>query len=413
MTRHLGTLALVAAAAVGLLHPRAAAAQTAKTGADDSATLVERGRAKYQWLRDHGGTVIIGSIFPGSSLAFGGIYQQERLLGTNLGASIRGAYSIRGYHELDLSLGHIKGREHRAELGAADADLTRVFNDHDLLAFGTAFFVDARQIDYPRVDFFGLGQDSNVGDRSDFRVRGASVDLVGQWQPNSHLGLSGRLGILDMRLKPGTNDSLPNTQDVFTDAEAPGLSAQHRYHVAGIGLTLDYRDRAQLTSKGSFAGVALWRSSARDVDDPTLIWTRLIVEGRHFIRLHGDHHVVALRALASARLDDSPVPMPFYLQPTLGGSKTMRGFGSYRLRGDAAWTMTAEYRWRAHKWVEIAPFIDSGAVADRFARLGDTHVEFTPGIGARATTSTRVITRVDLAHGRDGTRMALTLSTAF
>jgi hypothetical protein len=307
----------------------------------------------------------------------------------------------------------MKGREHRTELAPVDTDLASVFNHNSRLAFGTSIFVHARERVYPRVDFFGLGQASEVDGRSDYGVAGSSVDLVGQWQRDRHFGVSGRVGTLDLRLRPGTNSNIPNTDTMYPPTSAPGLDAQHRYRVLGAAATLDYRDEPQMPSEGTFLGVAWWRGTALEVDDPAFNWTRLIAEVRQFVPWGSPDRVIAIHGLLSTRLGDVTAPTPFYLQPTLGGSKTLRGFGSYRLRGDAVWTATIEYRWRVHRRLQIAPFLDAGAVANQFSHLGDARVAFSPGIGLRAISHDRVIGRLDLVRSRDGNRAVLTLSAPF
>jgi outer membrane protein assembly factor BamA len=288
-----------------------------------------------------------------------------------------------------------------------------MFNDDSLLAFGTSMFVHWRHRIYPRVDFFGLGQEATKDGRSDFGVRGSSLEVVLQWQSDAHLGLSGRIGTLGLTLEPGTNHGVPDTEAMYSDEQAPGLNHQPRYLVAGGAVTVDFRDRPRLTTAGTFVSVGLWHASPREPDAQYDGWSRLVTEVRNFQALRGEKHVLALHALLSTRLGDVTTPTPFFLQQTLGGSKTLRGFGSYRLRGDALWTATAEYRWRAHRWVEVAPFVDVGAVAMSFGDLRDVTPAATPGIGLRLMSSTRVIGRADLAHSRDGLRAVLTLSTPF
>jgi outer membrane protein assembly factor BamA len=321
-------------------------------------------------------------------------------------------WSVRGYHEYDLRLGRIRGNRSRAELRPWDADVTSVFNDGSLLAPGISAYADIRQRVYPRVDFFGLGQRTDVAARTDFGLSGTSIDGVLQWQHNRHLGMSARIGKSAIELEPGSNHGVPNLEERFSPAEAPGLDAHPAYRTLGVAAIMDYRDAARLTSAGSWLGIACWLASPIDRPDaPSL--TRLVADVRHFVALPSGDHVLALRGMVSTRLGDTSLPTPFYWQPTLGGSRTLRGFGSYRLRGDALWTATAEYRWHIHRWIEVAPFVDVGAVATHFGALDDVHPAATPGIGVRARTSERVIGRLDYARGRDGQRLIVTLGTPF
>ena len=93
--------------------------------------------------------------------------------------------------------------------------------------------------------------------------------------------------------------------------------------------------------------------------------------------------------------------------------RPLRGFGSDRLRGESVWSANAEYRWRVHPRIEIAPFVDAGTVAPRFSNFRSTGVEIAPGIGLRIVGGSRVIGRLDFAHGRDGSRVMFALGAPF
>src|SRR6185436_9133700 len=98
------------------------------------------------------------------------------------------------------------------------------------------------------------------------------------WQRNAHFGFSGRVGTLGLRLEPGTNHGMPNTDVAYTADQAPGLDRQPRYIVAGGAVTLDYRDRPHLTTEGTFGSVALWHARPRAGDEWAGGWRRLVTE---------------------------------------------------------------------------------------------------------------------------------------
>jgi hypothetical protein len=416
------TIRTLAAISFATLLPCVTFAQTPETAArptteaadssEESAGFVERIRDKYNRLRASGIKPTVGSIRSGSSLAFGFQVKEDRLFGTWIGGSFEAGWSVRGYQQYDMHFGRLRGRSNRAELGTFDADLPSTFNDNALLAFGTGAYVHIRQRVFPRTDFFGMGQDATKAGRSDFALTGPSIDLVGQWQPNAHVGVSGRAGTIDLDLQAPTNRGVPDIDTLYTDQSAPGLTQQHGYRTAGASVTLDFRDEPDLPSKGTFAGIGLWRAWTPTADGAPG-WSRFVTDVRHFVSVPTPKQVLAFRLLMSTTLGGGAVPTPFYLQPTIGGSKSLRGFGSYRLRGDAVWGGTVEYRLQAHKWIQIAPFVDVGAVGDRWSTLTATRPTATPGIGLRATREGHVIGRLDFATGRDGSRAVITLSTPF
>jgi hypothetical protein len=112
---------------------------------------------------------------------------------------------------------------------------------------------------------------------------------------------------------------------------------------------------------GHLLGVALRRYSASEL--PFLSFTRVTFDARGYRRLLAQRGVLAVRGLVSSDLTGENGATPFYLQQSLGGGETLRGFHSYRFPDRALAHLSVEYRWRAHRYVEIAPFLDTGTVA--------------------------------------------------
>lgn len=403
-------LLLIGALALPMV-PAPTFAQTADPPSDTPG-FVTRVTEWFERLEARGVSPKVGVILPGSHLAFGGRLRDQSLLGLPVCGSLEAAWSLRGYHVYDANLGRGCRDSHRTELRPFDAGVTSMFNDGALTSPGTSIYLHARQRLYPRVDFYGLGQHPRREARTDYSISGPSLDAVVQWQRNRHFGLSGRAGMIDLDLGPGTNDQVPNTELVFLPAEAPGLTRQDRYAVIGVASTVDYRDDADVPSRGTWVSAAFWEMTGlSDSAAPNV--TRVVTEARWFHPVRHRAHVVALRGLMSSRVSTSTTPSPFYLQPTLGGSQTLRGLASFQLRGDAVWAATAEYRWHAFKWIEIAPFVDAGAVATRFTQLSDVRPAFTPGIGLRVRNDKRLFARLDVAHGRDGYRFVFDVGGPF
>ena len=57
--------------------------------------------------------------------------------------------------------------------------------------------------------------------------------------------------------------------------------------------------------------------------------------------------------------------IPFYMQPSLGGSEDLRGYRPFRFRGDNLLAMNAEYRWEVFSGLDMAVFADAGKVFTR------------------------------------------------
>jgi hypothetical protein len=406
----LAVSAAPATAAAQQTPPPAAPPSINKEAPPSEPRLVIRWRDRYAKLKDNGIAISAGSIVSGSAPSAGIVLGKRRTVGI-WGAVVEARWSLRGYRQVDGEVGMTGGRRHRTELRPIDTDATSMFNQNSLITFGSAVFLHVRELRYPRVDYYGPAALASKGGRSDYGLQGGSIDLVGQWQ-RRHFGASARFGTLRLHLETPTNDGLPDTRDLYAAEGVPGLAEQHPYRTIGAAFTIDYRDQPQLTERGTFAGVALWRAQRTGTAD-SFGWSRLNADVQHFVRVKKGSQVIALRGVLSTRIDGGSAPVPFYLQPTLGGGKALRGFGSYRLRDESTWSANAEYRWRVHPRVEVAPFVDLGAAAPRFADFRTTAVEVMPGVGLRVVGGSRIVGRLDYAHGRDGSRVMLALGTPF
>ncbi len=383
-----------------------------KQGASDDTSLIVRFRDRYGDLSDKGIALTAGSIVAGSGLSAGIALGKAGYVGP-WGAVVEARWSIRGYRLIDAQFGMTDGRKYMTELKAIDADVASTFNHNSLLAFGKAVFVHARDLWYPRVSYYGPeGVAASVDGRSDYALKGKSVDVVAQWQ-RYRWGASGRVGTLRLKLGTPTNDKLPDTRDLYAGAGLTGLDTQHNFRTMGGALVYDNRDLSDLTEMGTFAGVGLWRAFASGSSNSSLDWTRMNLDVLHFRPVKQGSQVVAMRGLVAARLDGGSTPTPFYLQPTLGGGKTLRGFDIQRVRDDSVWAATVEYRWRAHDRIELAPFVDAGSGARRFSDFRSASVEVTPGLGLRIVSRSKIIGRLDFARGRDGSRLIFSLGSPF
>jgi hypothetical protein len=368
---------------------------------------------RYGALRRRGLRFEVGSIRSGSGIGIGAEVSRGRLVGTPVGISLRGAWSIYGSQEYDFRVGMIRGREYRSDLRPIDSDVASFFSVGPHLAFGTSAYLHVRDRRYQRIDFYGLGQESSTDGRSSYALEGTSVDLVVQHQMNRHVGFAGRTGVVGLELGRSSRSHVPSTTETYGAADAPWIDVQPAYRAHGASVTLDFRHPERMASQGAFINAAVWRATPRHRLLRAPSFTRVIVEAREFVGWRRATHVLAVHGLLSTRLGDTAVPTPFYLQPALGGSRTMRGLDSYRLRGESLWTTSVEYRWQAHKWFQVVPFVDAGAVAERLGGLRDITPAVTPGLGIRGTVAGQAVGRLEVAHGRDGYRGIVSLNAPF
>jgi len=123
--------------------------------------------------------------------------------------------------------------------------------------------------------------------------------------------------------------------------------------------------------------------------------------------------VIALRAMA---VNSDPAPnnqVPFFLQPSLGGGESLRGYDAFRFQGDKLLLLQGEYRWEASRRIELAIFAETGSVANQGERISINKMKSDGGVGLRFKSSRTTMFRLDIARGNEGFRFQFRFSAAF
>jgi hypothetical protein len=281
----------------------------------------------------------------------------------------------------------------------------------DLYTWANGPFVQlyARRRDSPQDDFYGLGPDSLEGDQSNFALRDTFVRVTPavRW---GYLTAGVNLGYLHPSVGSGTDTSMPSTDEIFGPEEVPGLDAQPAVGVFEPFVEFATLDRAIEDRAGGRYRVTFTRYADRDLDQ--FSFDQWDVDLRQYIPFVHGTHTFALRAWASSSDPSDGDSVPFYLQPTLGGSRSLRGFRTFRFRDRSALLLQAEYRWRINEFVTGALFYDTGAVAPGLEDVGQLERDY--GFGLRAGSRSAVALRMDVAFGgREGTRLVVRFDDAF
>ncbi|HEX6739117.1 MAG TPA: BamA/TamA family outer membrane protein, partial [Vicinamibacteria bacterium] len=352
---------------------------------------------------------VFTSISAGSRLAAGLRYwQPERLPGhTSLHASA--AFSPTGYELYDLQLGRIPHRAGRRPERSTRGDDVYELGSRRPGASGLILYGSLRHRHNPQERFFGLGPESRLQDRSSYLLREGSGELVGGYQLGARTVATLRAGLFRPGVGPGESDDFPSAEALFDERAAPGLTRQRDYlRLAGL-LLHDARDRPFNPHRGGMIALSALRFEGRGGGE--FDFTRMALDARGYLSLGSPQRVLALRALASA---DDPAPgarVPFYLQEALANSHTLRGFETFRFRGEKLLSLQAEYRWEAVPALELAAFVDTGAVAASGQDFGALEAGY--GLGLRVKTAQDVLARLDAAWSREGHRVYLRFGHAF
>jgi hypothetical protein len=203
--------------------------------------------------------------------------------------------------------------------------------------------------------------------------------------------------------------------------EAPGLASRPWYVRTFVSAANDTRFSPEYTRTGRLLEAGLYHYS--DFKESSLSYRRL--------------DLAAVQYLPTFRTDDPTADVtkprrykgalsvfgrawysytgggddvPFYLMPYLGGGDYLRGYSSYRFHDRNALLLGTEYRYAVHKMVDVAMLVEGGTVASEPMGLSLGKLAPSVGIGVRVHSKTSGLVRLDVAHGRDGFKVALGMS---
>jgi AAA family ATP:ADP antiporter len=313
----------------------------------------------------------IGRVFEGGGLAVGPGYRAR--FGDSGSVQAHAAWSIKNY----------RGAEATVQFAP--------FGRRPITVGGTAQAVQA-----PGVGFYGTGAATASADRSEYDYSSKSAGVFTHVKPFRAITFGG--GVDAMRFEATGTASL-------SAALAPAYTRSH------VFAELDTRTSPGYTRKGGFYRAEV--SGYRQSNGRSHSFTRFDAEAQQFIPLARESSVIALRALASMTGTGAGHEVPYFLMPSLGGSRTLRGYPAWRFRDRNRLLLTGEYRWTAGSFVDMSLFLDAGTVARRAGDLGSGRFTRTYGVGLTLHTLTSTLTRFEVARTPDGTSLLLSFGPSF
>ena len=346
----------------------------------------------------------------GSGAALGVRYWKPEALGP---VDVMGAafYSWKRYQHYDLQLGLIPNRGKRIPSRSFETEQLEQLGDVDQGKFSRfKLYVSGRFRDRTDESFYGLGVDSQRDSRARYRIKDSLLEAVTGYQFTDRIGFSFSAGLLTQSLGRGRSD--PPLERLFAVPELPGLSHPPNYFRYQTSFLFDYRDNPGVPHEGFMIAVGWQRFDNVNTAD-LFNFHRFAMDSRVYIPLGSRQRVIALRGMA---VSSDPAPgnrVPFFLQPSLGGGESLRGYDAFRFQGDKLLLLQGEYRWEASRRIELALFGDTGTVANRGQRLALNKMKSDGGVGFRFKSSRSTMFRLDQAWGNEGARTQFRFSAVF
>jgi outer membrane protein assembly factor BamA len=330
----------------------------------------------------------IGALVTGSGFAMGPEYFRNDLRDGNVVVRATTQFSTRQYQLYDLEL-----------------NLPRLANDR-------AFFeLHATHRNYPQMQYYGPGPVSAKTGRSNFRLEDSAFTLVTGVKPDRRLRMGVIGGFVETNVGPGTDRRYVSTEQVYGPAVTPGIDRQTDFLQGGVFGQFDYRDiPAGPRSGGNYIARFLYN---KDSDLKRHTFRKLDVELQQYFPLFNARRVIALRGRSELTYANPGQTVPFYLQPTLGGSNDLRGFRPFRFYDDNMLVFNAEYRYEIFAGMDMAIFADAGKVFHSKSQLNLHDLEGAYGVGMRFNARNAVFMRIDAGFSHEGFQVWLKFNNVF
>ena len=265
--------------------------------------------------------------------------------------------------------------------------------------------------------FFGFGAGSSKGDESSYSDETAfgrfGFDLALPGPGDDFVLGAGLMGEWHS-LGSGHVGGEPNTRDAY--AEIFSRAEHHSLGWLELELRYDTRDSQRQPYRGFSVGIEIDSALIQSHSDVGSVFSLsgtklfplppLLHDGGDAQEENPPTDTLAVILETRTIAGD----LPFFSHPSLGGSRTLRGFIAGRFRDDSSWHGSVEYRF----WVMprgfpipfvdairveragLALFADVGSVADDWPDLFRSRVKANGGIGFRLTLERSAPLRIDI-----------------
>jgi hypothetical protein len=257
--------------------------------------------------------------------------------------------------------------------------------------------VHANWIEAPSVPFRGLSQASDQDATAFYLYREASAGARADVQPVEWLSIGANIDYLDLATDgTGRDDSVELR---FAPVEAPALLADPTYVRSAVSAAIDWREPPGYSGTGGLYRAELTHYSQQN--DGPHSFRQFEAEVVQLIPILRANWVIALRGMVTTTGTAGGDEVPYFLMPSLGGSRNVRGYPTFRFRDRHRILWSAEYRWTPARFIDMALFYDAGKVASTTSELDFEGLSSAYGIGMRVVTLNGTALRVEVARSRE------------
>ncbi len=272
--------------------------------------------------------------------------------------------------------------------------------------------IEAEHVVATQRAFFGA---SPAGSPIETRYRLSQTTARGVYHSPERGGASlfGEAGLADFRPEAASNSSLPTIGAVFSDTVAPGLSSATTYVVWGGGLNWRRPVDDQLAGYSTQLSASL-RSYQASGDPYSFQRADVTWAQQYTLDTSADFGTLSTTARLVTSTARSGSRVPFYLQPTLGGTDIeheggLRSYSYDRFRAADLLVLQAEYTKTVFGPVAFLGFMDLGQVMSSLSAMDSSDWHHSEGIGLTFRAGNVAYFRIFYAWGgSEGSRFGAT-----
>jgi hypothetical protein len=309
-------------------------------------------------------------------------------------------------HEHLISDSYLVGSTGKWYKGQSTLDFVGLMDNHLQFTAGGAYQNAAS------MPYYGEGSNSSKDNQSDYRSEFTSAHLGGQFHLlHQKLSAGYAVGGLLVNVGPGDRGGWPSTDQIFNEANTPGLEKQSNFITGTASITADLTTPSFSNPKGLILeaqDTQFWDQSGTNSS-----FHLLQTQATYYVPFINGMRTLAFRARNETTFHVDGQQVPFYLQPTLGGPNDLRGYERYRYYGNNSSLLSGEYKWSVAGSVEMALFGDGGNVYSRPGLIGLRELRGDGGFGVRFKNKQQEIMRFDVGFSPEGVKVWFVFNNAF
>jgi len=260
------------------------------------------------------------------------------------------------------------------------------------------------------IAYYGAGPDSRKTGRSNYRLEDTNLELRPAFRVYKGLR-SGLIGsYLANNVGPGHSSQFISSERQFAANTTPGIDRQTKFWRGGGFVEYDWRDDNSYPRSGGKYSAQYVRYLDKTLGAYSFL--RLDLDAAQYFPMFNGTRVFSVHGSSSLTSAGNGQLVPFYLQPTLGGANTLRGYRFNRFYGDNSVMVNGEYRWFCTPTLDMAAFVDAGKVFQRWEQWNFHKLQSDVGFSVRFKTRTaRPAFSLDTGFSHEGFQIWFRVNT--